>query len=59
MKWILGLDILRITTESQSYQLRVDLEDWDGNAAYYIYKYDCSILFSNLKTFLQSYKSKP
>ena len=34
-------------TKSQSYQLRIDLEDWDGNTAYAIYKYDCSILILN------------
>ena len=40
MTWILGLDILHATTKSQSYQLRIDLEDWNGNAAYAIYKYE-------------------
>ena len=45
MKWILGLDILHVITRSQSYQMRIDLEDWDGNTAYAIYKYDCSIFF--------------
>ena len=50
---ILGLHLLHVITKSQSYQLRVDLEDWDNNTAYAVYKYDCSILFiASKKLFL-------
>ena len=45
MTWISGLDILHVTTKSQSYQLRIDLEDWNGNIRYTVYKYERSILF--------------
>ena len=48
---ILGLDLLHAITKSQSYQLRVDLEDWDNNTAYAVYKYDRTILFIASKKF--------
>ena len=34
-----GLEYLNAISVSRSYQLRVDLEDWDGNTAYAIYRY--------------------
>ena len=34
----LGLDLLHAITTQNLYQLRVDLEDWDGNTAYAIYR---------------------
>ena len=46
---ILGLNLLHAITKSQSYQLRVDLENWENNTAYAVYKYDCSILFLSSK----------
>ena len=29
-----GLEILHVITNSQTYQLRADLKDWDSNTAY-------------------------
>ena len=37
---IVGLESLHVITKSHTYQLRVDLEDWYGNTAYAMYKYD-------------------
>ena len=37
---IAGLDLLHLLTNSNSYHLRIDLEDWDENTAYALYKYD-------------------
>ena len=48
---ILGLHLLHAITKSQPYQLRVDLEDWDNNTAYAVYKYDYLILFLASKQF--------
>lgn len=33
----LGLETLHILTETSAYELRVDLEDWNGNTAYAVY----------------------
>ena len=36
---IAGLDLLHLLTNSNSYQLRIDLEDWDENTVYALYRY--------------------
>ena len=36
---IAGLDLLHLLTNSNSYQLRIDLEDWDNNTAFALYRY--------------------
>ena len=35
----LGLEALHAITNERSYQLQVDLEDWDGNTYYADYRY--------------------
>ena len=35
---ITGLDLLHEITVLQSYQLRIDFEDWDGNTSYAVYR---------------------
>ena len=37
--FIAGLDLLHLLTNFNSYQLRIDLEDWDENTAYALYRY--------------------
>ena len=57
---ILGLEILHaITKYPQSYQLRVDLKDWDGNTIYAVYRYDCLILLLASKHFFKQLNLNP
>ena len=37
--FVAGLDLLHLLTNSNSYQLRIDLEDWDENTAYALYRW--------------------
>ena len=37
--FIAGLNLLHVLTNFSSYELRIDLEDWDGYSAYAFYRY--------------------